>query len=214
MPKPKIIITDWAKRQHFKDREPIWIKLYREMRHDRRWRQLSGDACKLYVDLNLLAAEEEPFGNITLYPEDLAWEVRLTLPELILLLAEVDASGLVVATGYHADIKRISSRHQDDAEVLSLTRSREVEAEEEVEVEKETTLANTGMIEVPRSSFAPLPGEDPTPEPDRVPHTGYDEQWVHLDHDELVLFCSDFGIPIEQMNNTLKSLGASEILEA
>ena len=40
--KPKIVIDAWAKLQHFKDRDPIWVKLYRDLRHDRRWRQLNG----------------------------------------------------------------------------------------------------------------------------------------------------------------------------
>jgi hypothetical protein len=183
MTKPKIVIAEWSKRQHFKDREPIWIKIYRALRHDRRWRQLSGDAARLYIDLNLLAAEEEPFGTISLYPEDLAWEVRLTLPELIPLLGEVDASGLITATGYHADIKQISARHQDDDEVLSLTRSREVEGEGEVE--KETTLVRT---------------------------KGWSDDVVHVDLDELALFCDDFGISYDEMNRSLVKLQATELL--
>jgi len=184
--KPKIVIADWAKLQHFKDREPIWIKLYRALRHDRRWRQLSGDACRLYIDLTLLAAEEEPFGNITLYPEDLAWEVRLTVPALIKLLAEVDACGLVVATGYHADIKQISARHQTDDESISLARSREVEGE--VEVERETTSGQNGISK------------------------GWSDDVVHVDLDELEIFCKDFGIPHSVMNQTLKRLDATALL--
>jgi len=132
MSKPKIVIDGWSKMQHpFKDRDPIWLKLYRILRHDRRWRKLSGDGCKLYIDLMLLAAEEEPLGSITLFPEDLAWEVRLTVPNLLILLVEVDDSGLIGASGYHADIKQISSGHQADNTTISLARSREVEKEKE-----------------------------------------------------------------------------------
>ncbi len=183
--KPKIVIDAWAKLQHFKDRAPVWVKLYLALRHDRRWRQLSGDACKLYVDLVLLAADDEPLGSISLYPEDLAWEVRLTVPELILLLGEVDACGLIHASGYHADIKQISSSHHDDAEPVSLTRSREVEGEEEVEVEKETTS---------------------------VTLKGWSDDVVHIDLEELRLFCDDFGVPIEEMNASLVKLHSTELL--
>ncbi len=186
MTKPKIVIDGWAKLQHFKDRAPVWVKLYLALRNDRRWRQLSGDGCKLYVDLVLLAADDEPLGSISLYPEDLAWEVRLTVPELIVLLGEVDACGLIHASGYHADIKRISSSHQDDAEVLSLTRSREVE--KEVEKEKETTSGQNGISK------------------------GWSDHVLHVDLRELQIFCDDFGIPYEEMNMSLKRLDASKLL--
>ena len=135
-----IIIRNWDKLQHFKDRDPIWIKLYRALRHNRRWRQLSGDGCKLYVDLMLLAAEDEPFGTIQLNPGELGWEVRLDPElELIPLLLEVAAAGLITVVGYQADVKMITAGEQGGDVPLSLTRSREVEGEREVEVEEETT---------------------------------------------------------------------------
>lgn len=133
-----IVIRDWDEKQHFKDRDPIWIKIYRALRHDRRWRQLSGDGCKLYIDLTLLAAEVEPFGTIQLHPADLAWEVRLDHENLRIALLEVAAAGLITVVGYQADIKQITAGDQAGVEVLSLTRSREVEGEEEKE--KETTI--------------------------------------------------------------------------
>jgi len=134
-----IIIRNWDKLQHFKDRDPIWIKLYRALRHNRRWRQLSGDGCKLYIDLMLLAAEDEPFGTIQLNPAELAWEVRLEPEELFPLLLEVSAAGLITVVGYHDDVKLLSAGDQPVDSPLSLTRSREVEGEREVEVEEETT---------------------------------------------------------------------------
>jgi hypothetical protein len=132
-----ILIRNWDQLQHFKDRDPIWIKLYRALRHNRRWRQLSGDGCKLYIDLMLLAAEDEPFGTIQLLPAELAWEVRLEPEELFPLLLEVAGAGLVTVVGYHDDVKLLSAGDQGGDVPLSLTRSREVEGE--VEKEKETT---------------------------------------------------------------------------
>lgn len=183
--KPRIDITGWDKLQHFKDRDPIWIKLYRALRHDRRWRQLSGDGCKLYVDLTLLAAEEEPFGSIMLLPADLAWEVRLEPRELMYLLVEVHTAGLIQASGYHADIKLLSAGDQPGDTPLALTRSREVEGEREVEVEKETTSASK---------------------------TGWSDDVVHVDLEELALFCDDFGIPYQMMNVSLERLEATQLL--
>ncbi len=134
---PEITIHNWDKLQHFKDRDPIWIKLYRALRQNRRWRLLTGDAAKLYIDLMLLAAEDEPFGTIQLQSDELCWEVRLEADTLIPLLVELGGAGLITSPGYQPDIKMITSGNQEDMEVLSLTRSREVEGE--VEKEKETT---------------------------------------------------------------------------
>ena len=180
-----ILIRDWDKLQHFKDRDPIWIKLYRALRHDRRWRQLSGDGCKLYIDLTLLAAEEEPFGTIQLHPADLAWEVRLDPENLRIALLEVAAAGLITVVGYQADIRLLSAGDPPDVETLALTRSREAEGEREVEVEKETTS---------------------------VTRTGWSDDVVHVDLEELALFCDDFKIPYDEMNVSLKRLSATELL--
>lgn len=131
-----IIIRHWDRLQHFKDRDPIWIKLYRALRHNRRWRQLSGDGCKLYIDLMLLASEDEPYGTIHLNPAELGWEVRLDpMDELMPLLLEVAAAGLITVVGYQPDIKQITAGDQEDIP-HALARGRE---EGEVEVEKETT---------------------------------------------------------------------------
>ena len=181
-----ILIRDWEKLQHFKDRDPIWIKLYRALRHDRRWRQLSGGGCKLYIDLTLLAAEVEPFGTIQLHPADLAWEVRLDPEELITLLLEVAAAGLITVVGYQADVKLLSAGNQPDPAPLSLTRSREVEGEGEVE--RETTNGHSRGTK------------------------GWSDQILYVDLDELALFCKDFGIPHETMNASLDRLSSTQLL--
>ncbi len=180
MTKPRILITGWDKLQHFKDREPIWIKLYRALRHNRRWRRLSGDAAKLYIDLLLLAAEDEPFGTISLEGEDLAWEVRLDPGDLFLLLAELSVSGLIAGSGYHDDVRLITDGNHGDDAPLSLTRSREVEGEEEKE--KETTSVNGEKRDY--------------------------EKFLYLDTEELEIFCRDFGVSTEEKDATLENLRA------
>ena len=107
------------------------MKLYLSLLTNRRWRQLSGDGCKLYIDLILIAADEKPYGKIDLLPEELAWEVRLTVPDLQKLLGEVVAHGLITASGYTFDVKMLSVGYQDDDKMMSLARSREVEKEKE-----------------------------------------------------------------------------------
>jgi uncharacterized phage protein (TIGR02220 family) len=69
-------IKDWEKFQHFKDRNPIWIKLYRTLLDDIEWHKLSGDEAKALVMIWLLASEKN--GEL---PESKELAFRLRLPE-------------------------------------------------------------------------------------------------------------------------------------
>jgi uncharacterized phage protein (TIGR02220 family) len=68
-------IKDWDQFQHFKDRNPIWIKLYRTLLDDIEWHKLSGDEAKALVMLWLLASEKK--GEL---PEvkEIAFRLRIT----------------------------------------------------------------------------------------------------------------------------------------
>jgi hypothetical protein len=50
-------VKNWGKFQHFKDRRPPWIKLYRDILDDVEWHDLSGDDAKALVMLWLIASE-------------------------------------------------------------------------------------------------------------------------------------------------------------
>ena len=50
-------VKNWSKHQHFKDRRPPWIKLYRDILDDIEWHELSGDDAKTLVMLWLIASE-------------------------------------------------------------------------------------------------------------------------------------------------------------
>lgn len=118
-------IRNWSKHQHFKDRRPPWIKLYRDVLDDHEWHNLDGDAAKLLVMLWLLASEN--VGNITDDKKKLAFRFRVTesfinkhLPALSHWLIQ-------------DDIKEISARYQDG----SPEEEKETEKEKETEEEKE-----------------------------------------------------------------------------
>ena len=55
-------IKNWSHFQHFKDRRPIWIKLYRELLNDPDWIELDPLAAKVLIGLWLLASEDN--GNL------------------------------------------------------------------------------------------------------------------------------------------------------
>lgn len=58
-------IKNWEELQHFKDRTPPWIKLYKKLIDNPDWHELSGDDSKVLVMLWLLASEDKDMeGNL------------------------------------------------------------------------------------------------------------------------------------------------------
>lgn len=108
-----IEIVNWSTFQHFKDRRPIWIKLYRRLLHDREWRRLDGDAAKLLVDLWMVAADgqsKEDWGRIHASTADICYDLRLDQAKFTASLQVLVEQGFV-----RSDIGAISARYQDDA---------------------------------------------------------------------------------------------------
>lgn len=116
-----IRVKDWNKFQHFKDRKPPWIKLYRDILDDLEWHELDPVAAKALVAIWLIASEND--GEL---PEmkKLAFRLRLTEKQAISIVSQLD-HWLI-----QDDIKVISDCYQDD--------SLEIETEREIETEIET----------------------------------------------------------------------------
>ena len=58
-------VKNWKQFQHFKDRKPPWVKLYRDLLDDVEWYEMTGDDFKFLVGLWLLASESEgPDGEL------------------------------------------------------------------------------------------------------------------------------------------------------
>lgn len=98
-------IKNWNKFQHFKDRKPIWIKLYRDLLDDLNWHELDGKSAKALVMIWLIASEN--FGKL---PElkSLAFRLRMS---------EKDTKDIVTKLSAwleHDDINTISDQYQDD----------------------------------------------------------------------------------------------------
>ena len=71
-------VKNWKEYQHYKDRNPPWIKLHRKILNDRNFMQLPTASRGLLLCLWVLAAEED--GYILYDEEELRF--RLRLPEL------------------------------------------------------------------------------------------------------------------------------------
>jgi hypothetical protein len=111
-------IKNWTKFQHFKDRRPPWVKLYRDILDDIEWHELDPLAAKVLVMLWLIASEDE--GRIP-DTKTLAFRLRLT---------EVKTKEVVIKLSHwleQDDINVISERYQNDP----------LETETETETKKE-----------------------------------------------------------------------------
>jgi hypothetical protein len=117
-------IKNWNKFQHFKDRKPPWVKLYRDLLDDIDWHELDAQASKVLVMLWLIASEED--GNIP-STKTLAFRLRMTEKQTI------DCLNKLSHWLEQDDISVISERYQSDR--------LETETETKRETKKETAIA-------------------------------------------------------------------------
>jgi hypothetical protein len=98
-------IKNWSEFQHFKDRTPPWIKLYRKLLDDMEWHLLDPQPAKTLVSLWLIASEYE--GALP-DSKKLAFRLRLSEKQVI-----GDCSKLSHWLE-QVDIGLISACHHDD----------------------------------------------------------------------------------------------------
>lgn len=100
-------IKNWKKFQHFKDRNPPWIKLHREVLYQRDINMISDCSFRLLINLWLLASEDETKEGILPSIEDIAWRLRLDEKKIVQSLQEL------TEWVEQDDINVISKRYQD-----------------------------------------------------------------------------------------------------
>ena len=111
-------IKNWNKFQHFKDRKPPWVKLYRDVLDDIEWYELDPLASKVLVMCWLIASEDD--GKLP-SAKTLAFRLRMTEKQTIECLNKLSH------WLEQDDINTISERYQSD----SLETERETEKETE-----------------------------------------------------------------------------------
>lgn len=131
-------IKGWEKFQHFKDRKPPWVKLYRDVLDDLQWHELDPAAAKVLVMLWLIASEHS--GNLPDF-KTLAFRLRMTekqtkstISKLTHWLDQDDIKEI-------SDIKMISKEYQNDP--------LEKETEKETEKERDADIKNDISESVP-----------------------------------------------------------------
>ena len=129
-------IKNWKKFQHFKDRRPPWVKLYRDILDDLQWHELDPLAAKVLVMLWLIASEDE--GRI---PDNktLAFRLRLT---------ESKTKEVVIKLSHwleQDDINEISNGYQLDLP--------ETETETETDLDAYASLSAEGLPDCPHKEI-------------------------------------------------------------
>src|SRR5262245_47783952 len=110
-------IKHWRKFQHYKHRNPPWIKLHRELLNDREWFDLDDSARSLLVNLWLLAAENN--GELP-SAADLAFRLRKMEKEI------------------KSTLSKLSHWIEDDASNMLATCTKSILQSTESETETET----------------------------------------------------------------------------
>jgi hypothetical protein len=120
-------IKNWSKFQHFKDRKPPWVKLYRDVLDDLEWHELDPLASKVLVMCWLIASEDEGrLPNI----KTLAFRLRMTEKQTL------DSINKLSHWLEQDDISAISEQYQLD----SLETERETEKEKRQNTQRGTRL--------------------------------------------------------------------------
>ena len=120
-------IKNWSKFQHFKDRKPPWVKLYRDVLDDLEWHELDPLASKVLVMCWLIASEDE--GRLP-NTKTLAFRLRMTEKQTL------DCSNKLSHWLEQDDIDLISEQYQSDS----------LETERETKKEKETKGATAIVL--------------------------------------------------------------------
>lgn len=121
-------IKNWNRFQHFKDRRPPWVKLYRDLLDDLEWFELDPVSSKNLINLWLIASE---YDGCLPSIEILCFRLRLRNQEVTKILSNL---------GHwleQVDINPISEGYQSDR------------PETETETELETETDNIGESKIP-----------------------------------------------------------------
>ena len=160
-------IRNWKKFQHFKDRKPPWVKLYRDILDDLDWHELDATASKVLIMCWLIASEDD--GRLPSV-KTLAFRLRMSEKQTN------DCLNKLSHWLEQDDISVISDRYQSD----SLETERETEKETETEVEKKRGTKGSRLstdFELPDSWTEFCQTERPDLNPKKV-FDSFKDYWV------------------------------------
>ena len=134
-------IKNWSKFQHFKDRKPPWVKLYRDVLDDLEWHELDPLASKVLVMCWLIASEDE--GRLP-NTKTLAFRLRMTEKQTL------ESINRLSHWLEQDDIDLISEQYQTD----SLETERETEKEKRQNTQRGSRLPTDWSLPVDWKTWA------------------------------------------------------------
>jgi len=162
-------IRNWKKFQHFKDRKPPWVKLYRDILDDLDWHELDATASKVLIMCWLIASEDD--GRLPPV-KTLAFRLRMSEKQTN------DCLNKLSHWLEQDDISVISDRYQSDS--LETETETETETEKETEVEKKRGTKGSRLstdFELPDSWTEFCQTERPDLNPKKV-FDSFKDYWV------------------------------------
>lgn len=135
-------VKNWAKFQHFKNRRPPWIKLYRDILEQRDINVISDRCFRVLVCLWLLASESREQDGTLPPVEDIAFRLRLSKDDVLQAISQL--SDFLDGD----DIKAISKRYQDDPPETEIETEREREGEDRAGKKSEGAARSKAPIKV------------------------------------------------------------------
>lgn len=124
----RLVVKNWSNFQHYKDRNPPWIKLHKTLLDDFTFHRLPVASKALAPCIWLLASESED-GSVAHDPEMIAFRLRMTVKEVEAAIQPLVSAGFL--TLLQDASEPLAGALQGASNVLALARSRETEAETE-----------------------------------------------------------------------------------
>lgn len=142
-------IKNWSKFQHFKDRRPPWIKLYRDILDDLDWHELSGDDAKMLVMLWLIGSEDE--GRLP-DSKTIAFRLRMSVKDVEKSISKLEH--WLISERYQDDINlsqknSVAEQFDSVADIETPLRDRdrgEKETEKEGSAEPQSDSTPSGIL--------------------------------------------------------------------
>lgn len=120
-------VRNWSKFQHYKQRNPPWIRLYRQIIDDQDFVSLSPGACRLLVFCWCVAAENH--GELPENAERLAWRLRMPIKDVAKSLQELVTKGFIESASTTLALCKQDAIPYTDSESESETDNSESESE-------------------------------------------------------------------------------------
>lgn len=100
-----VVVVDWDRFQHYRNRAPRWVKLYTDLQHDDDWRALTGNDRAVLVGIWL----EYASSGCRLHADTRSLSARLALRVTTGTLERLTAAGFITVSAS----RPLAPRYQD-----------------------------------------------------------------------------------------------------